>query len=164
MPERRFPPPTKEPEPQPVEANGDGAPKEAEGLSINLFDLDRVDPFIREQLRIAERIDRDRGNVVRVDEKRVDETAVAFTCDLITAATICEIIRNHDRKAGDYPTRVYVRRAAGGKWEKLPNDALLTLVAGEKVVLNPRWFPKALPKAKSSPKPVTRVQLGNRKP
>lgn len=112
-----------------------------ERLAINLFDAtDRT--RISEDtlgLLLGGKLDRDRGSVIRVDPGRPDETAVPFSCDLLTAACVADTIREHDRLAKDYPCRVYLNRG-GRSWERIPCDTRLTLVVGEKVVLNPKVF------------------------
>lgn len=112
----------------PIQSNG------RERLAVNLADLDRVDPTIRGIL-LGGKLDATRAVVT--DKGRMDEIAVAFTCDLLTAACCCDTLRTHDRKVGDYPTRVYVFRRA---WTKIVSSALLTLIEGDKVVLNPALF------------------------
>ena len=88
-------------------------------LSINLFDIDRVDQLVRDIL-LGGKLKLD---AIWVDRSRVDETAVEFTCPIQQAAAICDIIRSHDREAGDHPTRVYVFRSSA--WSKLPSTALV---------------------------------------
>lgn len=105
-----------------------------ERLAINLADLDRVDQLIRD---ILLRGKLDATQAIWTDKSKMDEVAVAFTCDLLTAACICDTIRTHDRNAKDYPTRVYIFRRA---WSKVAGDALLSLVEDGEVVLNPALF------------------------
>jgi hypothetical protein len=104
-------------------------------LGINIFDIDRIDSVMREMMRLTEKIDR---TPIRFDPSRMDEGGVAFSCSLLDAACLCDVIRSHDRRAGDFPTRVYVFRKA---WSKLPSHAVLTRVREDgKCVLNPEWF------------------------
>ena len=96
-----------------------------EALAINIFDIldeSRLDPFIRQCLLPPGTLDLSR--YLRIDPDRVDEAAVRFVCPLLQAAAICDIARNNDRKLGQFPTRVYYRRAAA--WERLPGAAVLT--------------------------------------
>ena len=79
---------------------------------------------------------------INANPTRMDEGAVEFTCDLLAAACICDTIRSHDRKVKEYPTRVYLRRAAA--WQRLPNDAVLSVVEDEQVKLNPVIFPEEI--------------------
>ena len=109
-----------------------------ESLAVNLFDItdtDRVPETIRDML-LGGKLDL--ANAIRVDPSRFDEVAVEFTCDLLTAACICDTLRQHDRTARQHPTRVYVRKATA--WNKVPGDAKLALVKGEKLFLNPSIF------------------------
>jgi hypothetical protein len=125
----------------------------SETLAINLEDLDRMTDAMRQRL-ITGRVDTIRW--LRIGEM---EAAVQFTCDLLTAATVCDIIRSHDREVGDEPTRVYVRR--GTAWNRLPALAVLTAVEPSgAVVLHPAVFPtKPRAVAAAAPKPQ-RVQFG----
>lgn len=109
-------------------------PKREPRLAINLLDLDRVDPMIRGML-LGGKLDLTQP--IRMDPLRPDEIGVAFACDDLTAGTICDIVRNHDKKVGDYPTRAYIKRQ---KWSRVPGDLLLTLVQEDKVSLNPKLF------------------------
>lgn len=95
-----------------------------ECLAVNLADLDRMDPALRGPL-LHGKLDLKAGHI-RVDPRRVDEFAVGFTCDLLTAATLCDVVRSNDRKLRQSPTRVYLRRRVS--WEQLPKDAVLTEV------------------------------------
>lgn len=106
-----------------------------ERLAVNLFDLDRMNPDVRAML-LGGKLDL-AGGAIRVDDSRLDETGVTFSCDLLTAASICDVIRNQDRIVGDYPTRIYVFRRA---WSRLPGDEVLTEVVVGKVRLRRRTF------------------------
>ena len=106
-------------------------------LAINLFDMDRLPDSVREAMF------RDESgrpllepSTVRVGDR--DEVCVPFCCDTLTAAIRLDVIRSGDRSGGDQPTRAYVMRATA--WQKLPADALLTVVGGEVVELNPTTF------------------------
>jgi len=105
-------------------------------LGINIFDLGRINSSMLGMLRLAEKIDH---VPIRFDLSRLDEGGVAFSCPLLDAACLCDVIRCHDRKAGDYPTRVYIFRKA---WSRLPSHAVLTRVRenGDKCELNSEWF------------------------
>lgn len=109
-----------------------------ERLAINIADLTRLDEFVLRQL-LGGKLD---GSPTRTDKYRADEAAVMLTCDLLTAAIACDVIREHDREAGDPVTRVYLRRVEA--WRRLPADAVLTVVEREgdrqSVVLNPDVF------------------------
>jgi hypothetical protein len=120
-----------------------GQAERREKLAINLFDLDRVDPTIR-QILLGGKVDL--TNAIKMDKNRFDEAGVAFICPLLQAASICDIVRSHDRELGDFPTRVYLMRVAA--WEKLPNAAVLTLILDGKTMLNPAIFPPVGERAK----------------
>lgn len=122
--------PRKGPPPLSVEAKPEGV----EAIAVVIADLDRIVPSIR-QMALSGKLDL--STPIRVDPERMDETAVRFSCDLLTAATLCDVIRANDRKAGDHPTRVWVKRRA---WTKLPGTAMLTLIERGAVVLDPEWF------------------------
>ena len=115
-------------------------------LAINLFDLTRIDPLVRQMLGLAAQLDAAAGPI-RMDKDRPDETAVAFRStdedDLLKAAAVCDVVRSNDRKVGDAPTRTYLKRQV---WVRLPSAAVLTLV-GENgdLRLNSEWFPEAAP-------------------
>ena len=76
---------------------------------------------------------------VRMNRQRGDEVGVTFACDLLSAACICDTLRAHDAKVGDYPTRVYVFRKA---WTKVAGNVTLSIVLDGKPVLNPDLFPR----------------------
>ncbi len=118
-------------------SNGRERPGSVDRLGICLFDLDRIPPDIRVIMGLAHLVDRTR--IVRVVKDRPDEMAVVFICDLLAAACLCDTIRSWDKKAGDYPTRVYLCKSR--MWERLPSKALLSLVdSNGKARLNPKWF------------------------
>jgi hypothetical protein len=121
----------------------DAQPSDAFGqrLALNLWDLDRVAPDLME--RLGPQLDLGRDSVVRVGtakdrEDRFADTAVPFRCDLLSAAMICDVLRATDRKFNDAPTRIYLLR--DGKWRRLVGDAVLSVVDGGKVQLNPAIF------------------------
>lgn len=125
------------------------------GIAVNLCDLDRLDPLIK-SLLLDGKLDLDTTHLLLVDKDRMDETAVRFTCDLFTAACVCDTLRSRDRRAGDYPTRVYVRWLRA--WEKLHSATLLTKVlVDNEVVLNPELFKTMVP-AREQPR-AERVTL-----
>lgn len=101
-------------------------PERRERLAINLYDLSRLEPTIRTML-LGGRLDLSRESVVRVDLERPDETAVPFTCPLEQAAACCDVIRGHDRRSGEPPTRVYLNRLGNGSWERISGGAILVI-------------------------------------
>jgi hypothetical protein len=111
-----------------------------ERLAVNLYDLDRVEKSIREMLLVG----KVKNAALRIDPKRLDETAVQFSCDLLTAACILDTLRNHDRIAGDVPTRCYILTDPKGNWRRLSSSAVLTVIEDGKVELSPDVFPRAI--------------------
>ena len=105
-----------------------------ERLALNLFDIDRIDPLIG--IVMGGKLDLSKA--IKVDPDRLDETAVAFSCDLLTAACICDTIRTHDKAVKDYPTRVYIFRRSA--WSKVAGQGHLSIVVDNKCVLNPKIF------------------------
>lgn len=108
-----------------------------EKLAINLYDLDRLPADMRGKL-LGGRLDL--SSPIRTDWDRKDspdELALLFTCPLLTAAIVCDIIRDWDVKAGDFPTRIYLKRK---EWTRIPSHKRLTVVAGSKSHLNPDFF------------------------
>ncbi len=102
-----------------------------------------------------------------IDKDRVDETAMAFSCSLLSAACICDTIRSHDREAGDYPTRVYIQRnPPDGPWTKLNSMTVLVVtdVTGADghgkgvLALSPNVF--SSPKEKVPLAPAVPLQTG----
>lgn len=151
FPGRTVQVPIKQEAPQPKLATG--TPKD-KTLAVNLFDLGRLDPEFRSWV-LAGKVNA--SEAVWIDKKRVDETAVAFTCDLLTAALCCDLIRAEDAKEGDYPTRVYLFRKA---WTKLPSNLPLTVVLpSSKTILNPKVFPTEVEYAENVPLEPKRVKL-----
>ena len=101
-------------------------------LALSLEDVDRMVPEMRARL-LHGKLDL---TLIRVGPKS-NVPAVAFSCDLLTAATICDIIRSEDRKAGDSPTGVWVLRKS---WSRVSGNAVLTLVTDAGIKLNPDAF------------------------
>lgn len=126
-----------------------------EKLAVNLFDLDHLHPAVRAAAlggKLA-------GEAVRVDDERIDETAVEFRCPLLTAASALDVLRSEARKAGDPPIRAYIKRQ--GWWQRLPHAAVLTRVREGKVELSPEWFPPpALETAKMVAPAFRPIKLG----
>lgn len=111
-----------------------------ERLAVALADLDRVDPSIRGKL-LAGRLDL--TSTVRVGQDRMEDVpAVVFICPLLEAAIICDVLRSHDRKAGDPPTGIYINKAAS--WSRVTNNTVLTVLVDGKARLNPVIFSDAV--------------------
>jgi hypothetical protein len=114
-----------------------------ERLGINLADTLRILPEIRGML-LTGKLYIDQSHLIWVDKNIIDDKCIPFACDLLQSAVICDIIRQHDRRDGKYPTRVYICRQSA--WERIPSDAVLTIVeededGNKQCVLNPRIFP-----------------------
>lgn len=107
-----------------------------ERLAINLSDLDRVTPEMRINL-LKGRINPSKDQVITITVKEGQtERAIPFTCELLQAALVCDIIRSHDRQAGDTEARIYIEK--DGEWKKMERTAILTISGGKK--LNPKYF------------------------
>lgn len=110
-----------------------------ERLAVALADLDRVPPEIRAGL-LGGKLDL--SQAIRVGQDRMEDLpAVVFSCDLLAAATICDLLRSYDREHGDAPTGLYINRAS--TWSRITNSTVLTTLVGGKVALNPAVFPSA---------------------
>lgn len=119
-----------------------------ERLAINLEDLHRVDQSIRAKL-IGSRLDLEHPISTEFDDGRKG-VAVPFSCDLLTAAIVCDYLRNLDRQAGDDETRIYIKKET---WSRVWAYQELTIPVGEEVYLNPELFgcaelPKLPPKVR----------------
>ena len=89
-----------------------------------------------------------RGVPIRTNKERIDEAAVEFSCDLLTAACICDSIRQRDRRSKVHPCRVYVCRDVA--WVRQTGNVELTIVGDKSperpngvVKLNPAVFASA---------------------
>ena len=139
------------------------APKPAESgdlLAINLLDVTRIPQVMRDCLQLASIIDCRSESIVNMDKSRFDEAGVVFTCPLLQAAAVCDVIRNHDRSTKEYPTRVYIKKVTA--WSKLAGDAVLTVTQGEVVVVNPKIFTVVKPRVIGRALPPPVVVLGAR--
>lgn len=103
-------------------------------LAVNLVDLERVPPAIREELFGCRLFLLD-PEPIWMDKGNMEETGLAFACPLMQAAAICDLLREHDHRAGQTPTRVYLRKVKA--WTKLAGDAILVKFNR----LNPDVFP-----------------------
>lgn len=126
-----------------------------ERLAVNLYDLDRLDPETKRKF-FAGRLDTKHVDMRFDRAKDGDEAAVLLTCDLLTAATICDMLRSRDREMDDSPTRLYLKREA---WSRLPSYVVLTIVKDGKVKLNPKVFPTEVNPADIVPLPRKKVVL-----
>lgn len=92
-----------------------------ERLACNLYDLDRVPASMR--AIVAARLDKTKPIDMGWDRKSDTEVAVAFNCDLLSAAILCDKLRSDDRAAGDSPTRLYLFKKA---WTRVASHIVLT--------------------------------------
>ncbi len=125
-----------------------------ERLAVALSDLERL----AEQMRLKLLVGRlDLSQAIKVGDK--DEVpAVVFSCDLLTAATICDMLRSYDRAHNDPATRIYINRALA--WSKLADNVVLTLLIDGKVKLHPLVFTEA---TRMGPSPIAKVLQFKRK-
>ena len=131
----------------------------AHSVAINILDVLRMGDDTRRNL-LGGRIDA--SAPVVADAERADEVAAALACDDLTAAMVCDVVRAMDRKCGDPPARVYVRR--GSAWRRVPGATKLTAVVGGEVVLSEQVFPTAGEVVSvSAPPPAAKSVLLGRK-
>lgn len=128
------------------------------GLALNLADLSRARPEVRGPLL------KDKLNLrepVRPDPRDPLEVAVQFTCDLATAAAATDVLREHDRAAGDRPTRAYLRCERAGRtwWVRLSASAVLSTVVGGRTCPNPHVFRPDVRPADLVAPPVRTVRM-----
>jgi hypothetical protein len=102
-----------------------------ERLAVSLEDLDRVLPNLR--AKVAPLLVKDKARLVRAE----DCAAVEFGCELLMAAAVIDLLRDHDRAAGDAPTRAWVFRKA---WTRVSGTLPLTKMAGAQLRLNEEAF------------------------
>ena len=115
-----------------AERRADSAEKALEASKKELAKTrHRVDELVRERDGLAD--DVRRLQALLAEEKagnrkhrkgsasaneRADEAAVEFTCDLLRAACLVDVMREHDRRPQDYPTRAYLAKAGKTAWAK----------------------------------------------
>lgn len=110
-------------------------------LAVSLVDTERIEPLTR-QILLGGKLDPDGPVLVAVGKGR--EVAVPFICDLLTAACVCQAMRNLDVNTKQpTPTRIY--REVEGQWQRVPGDRRLVSIHSNRCHLNPQVFP---------PKPV----------
>ena len=121
----------------------------SEKIALNLFDLERLDPWFRQKMDLKRKLDMDRP--IKTDWDRVetkDEVALVFTCPLLEAALTCDLIRNYNRSVGDWPVRLYIKKKS---WARVPSYRILTVLENGKAALNPLVFPTEIPLAEVTP-------------
>ena len=107
-----------------------------EKLAVTLTDLDRL-PTDAKARYLGGRLD-----LAKTVKVGAGIPAVAFKCDLLQAALVCDLLRSEDRKAGDAPTGVWVKRR--DSWYKVSERLLLTLTVADEGALNPDLFADAV--------------------
>lgn len=85
---------------------------------------------------------------IRTGSEARPEAAVEFSCPLLEAAVICDVLRARDREAGLEPTRCYVMRRS--TWSRLPAAAVLTMVRDGRCELCRETFAVEVEAAESS--------------
>ena len=114
---------------------------EAGILAVSLFDLERVEPGLR-QRSLTPRLDLSGALLMDPDDPK--SRAVRMRGELLAAAFALDLARSEARRAEEPLLRAWVR--AGERWRLLPDDAVLTRVmADERWGLDPRWFPDQAP-------------------
>lgn len=111
-------------------------------LAVNLFDIGLLEPTVRD-IMLGGKISLLKEDIVWVNTSRLDETAVLFTCDLVTAAALLDVIRSQGRNGFLPLIRAYINRNAAdgkGSWSRLVHTEVLTVVENGKVKLNPDIF------------------------
>lgn len=121
--------------PLPVKKTAAAAATVGCGLALSITDLGRAAPGVRAAL-LKGKIHPD---PVRPDPARPLEAAVELTCALATAAAAADVLRDHDRAAGERPTRTWVRTPRG-TWVQVPAHVMLSVIAGGRPVPNPEVF------------------------
>ena len=113
-----------------------------ERLAIRLDDVDKLPPEVRVGL-LAGRLDLDKILRVGQGERAEDIPAVEFTCPLLEAALVCDMVRSYNRKVGDSPSEVYLHRGNDqSRYVRVIYADTLTVVVAGKPALNPKLFPK----------------------
>src|SRR5262245_17580199 len=66
-------------------------------VAINLYDLDHINPYIR-TIALGGKLDLSETIYIGGRDDLPDEWAVVFSCDLRTAACLCDILRKEARE------------------------------------------------------------------
>lgn len=121
---------------------------------MNLVDLQGLPDSLRMKLFKGRMNIQD---VVEVDKNKEDEVGVGFLCSVLTAAKVIDLARSEARKYNETPIRAYLKR--NRVWERVPKNALLTLVDVDGVILNPEFFSTEVSvEDLAPPKPVNLLQ------
>lgn len=123
-----------------------------ERLAIALEDIEQIEQDFRGPL-LKGRLDL--TTIIRVMGESVagDTPIVAFSCDLLTAAVVCDLLRARARKEGKVPPRMYWNKT-GVSWYRVTLDVVFTVVVNGRARLNPEAFPnEVLPGAPLPVKP-----------
>jgi hypothetical protein len=105
-----------------------------ERLAISLVDIPRVDPAL-----LSGRLDM--TTLVRAGNSREGDPSVMFSCELLLAAVICDLIRSRNRETGEPTIGIYVCRA-GEVWQRARDRDVFTVpgLTGGPRRLNPEFF------------------------
>ncbi len=128
-------------------------------MGVNCKDLVGVTVGDAERVTIARMVDV--KSPVVVDRNVDDESCFVFTCPLIDAAKVMDVLRNRDRIKERSVIRTYLCKA-GGRWRKLPWTACLTQVRGGEVILSIDLF-RPPPVVVAMRTPARVVRLGSSK-
>lgn len=139
-----------------VVAERPAAPERRERLAVNMKDLEHAPAGFR-NVAVNELLDVSKAGVVN---ESVEDAAMPFRCDLLTAASFCDVLRGIDRRAGCRPTRVYLQRVAA--WDKLAESAVLTVLTNGKPALNPELFPPVAQAGSAEPPAMKPIQFKTR--
>lgn len=104
-----------------------------ERLALNIYDLDRIPDEVRPGL-VSRHLAK---KAIHIPTELGDEIGIELVCPLLDAACICDMLRSRDRASNSIPTRIYLFRE---RWVRVQAGAYLSVLVGDKVVLNPKVF------------------------
>lgn len=104
-----------------------------ERVAVALEDLDRLDKQFKLNL-LAGRLD-----LSTIVEPAKGVACVVFSCDIISAAIVADLIRSDDRKNARTPSAIYMERNT--VWSAMKPDDVWTVVVNDLIHLNPLIFP-----------------------
>lgn len=129
----------------------------SEKLAVNIPDCDYIPAVFREAMGLSKKVDLTKPTLVyrNKNKSEEDEYGFVFTCPLLEAALLCDMIRSRDRKVGFVPTRLYIFRRT---WQKILNGTVLTETVDGKARLSRKVFRIEAVKAAWVPKkPVSLI-------
>jgi len=133
----------------PSQPNQDQQPSEPTlGLALGLLDLQRLTVDLKKRL-LGGRLDLTHPVWINRDKKQV---GVRLACDLLTAATVCDVLNNELRKVDDTYVDVYLLR--DGAWRQVSPRLTLTVIVDGAPYLNPEVFDVQRPKSDVDPRPA----------